>query len=355
MQEPCGCHLSRPGRRVIVERETSLVIEQSDRLFIWPRRARLETTGHAAKFWTVRHCAQRPDQADAGNPSLSLSRSPELIEMASSLPPPSPAAAAVAPHLTPVVHTLTTPDLVPILRRSKLESMSELLGAFESSVERVTVRSTNYEPRQLHRFGVKFVERPLPPWFEDKVGGGAAVGARARSGTVGSARGRPHDGQPGSPLLSRTSLSTPAAHQTPQTPQTPFSWPTQTERDELFLDSLSSAVSSNIDTWLAQTGREELDVRGKRPKRRLPEIGEDVEPEVDPDEGWQGRSIEALTPWYAAMRDGVLKRREMVEWDTFAWPVACTCIWTSSRLKNKSLIARLIQAFSRSRPRILTP
>jgi hypothetical protein len=208
---------------------------------------------------------------------------------------------------TPIIHAFTTSDLAPILARSGLgPSITTLLEPFESSVERVNVRSSNYEPRLLPRFAVKFVERPLPAGFGEAVEEGVVMQHhRTRSGTVGTA-GEPFAMAPAPPAVTTPTLQ---YH------------PLQAERDELFLDSLSSLISQKVDGWIGQEGRAELSVRGSKARRR----GEDVDTreEGDSDEGWQGRRVEALTPWYAAMRDEVLKRREMVEWDTFAWPVGC--------------------------------
>lgn len=236
-----------------------------------------------------------------------------------SLPPPTPAALAIAPHFAPVIHTFATPELSSILARSKLGTVSQLLAAFENGVDRVNVRSTNYETRTLPRFPVHFVERTLPQGWVEAIGGGAVTSQRTRSGTVGSVAGH----SPAITGLTPNTIGNVAAG-TPATPQTSFSWPNQAERDELYLDSLSSLISSQVETWTHQTGREELDVREARPRPRMPDEGEEEPaPRIEPDEGWQGRSIDSLTPWYAAMRDEVFKRREMVEWETFAWPVGC--------------------------------
>ncbi|KAK4054931.1 hypothetical protein OIV83_000855 [Microbotryomycetes sp. JL201] len=265
-----------------------------------------------------------------------------------SLPPPSAAALTVQPHLAPIIHTFTSPDLQPILRRSHFDSMSHMLSAFEASVERVQVRSTTYEPRQLPRFPVKFVERPLPNWFETKIGGTASSSGRPRSSTVtssasaGSHQQTPQVAGHSTPQHPNSQVMAHTAQQlAPSTPQTPFSWPSQAERDELFLDSLSSTVGANLKGWISQTGREELEVHGARPKPRLPDLGEEAQPVIEDDEGWQGRSIESLTPWYAAMRDQVLKRREMVEWDTFAWPVGCLLALSTSHPDPMNALASL--------------
>ena len=219
-----------------------------------------------------------------------------------SLPPPTPQSALLGRHLAPLLYNYSTPDLLPILARSSFSSVAHLLEAFQGGVEKVGVRSVNYEQRMLARFPVKFVERALPAgWGEERTG-------RGRSGTLGahSAAGTPQ-------------------RQAPPPPSTPFNVPTPAERDELFLDSLSSSLPARVDSWLQQTGREELNVQGVKLKRRLAVDGEENVPEeeAEQDEGWKGRTIENLTPWYAAVRDEVFRRREMVEWETFGWPVGC--------------------------------
>ncbi|ORY80223.1 ER-golgi trafficking TRAPP I complex 85 kDa subunit-domain-containing protein [Leucosporidium creatinivorum] len=232
-----------------------------------------------------------------------------------SLPPPTPQAQLISPHFSPILHTFTTPDLYPILARSNLQNTAHLLSAFQDSVDKVTVRSTNYEPRLLPRFGVRFVERELPKgWGAEE---GARGGGRQRSASTAATPGR-------TPLQS---------FEQPTTPMTPAHQPTPAEQDELFLDSVSSLLIQRTDSWLAQTGREELDVRGVQPRRRVAEREEGEgkgEVEEEEDEGWKGRSVESLTPWYKGMRDEVLRRREMCEWETFGWPVACVLALSTS-------------------------
>mgnify|MGYP001559610672 CR=1 FL=1 len=231
---------------------------------------------------------------------------------ASSSPAPQ-----VLPSRAAIIHTFSTPDLLPILARSGLPSFQALLAPFDT-IDRVNVRSSTYEARLLARFSVRFVERALPAGFGNAVGEGTVMGHhRARSGTVSSlaaAGGLPLMPSPGEPSPAPATSPLP-----PPTPSTPFYQPNQAERDELFLDSLSSLISQRVDGWIGQTGREELAVRASKGQKR----GEEPESQVEADEGWEGRSTEALTPWYTTMRDEVLRRREMVEWETFSWPVGC--------------------------------
>ncbi|KAK4704695.1 trafficking protein particle complex subunit 8, partial [Phenoliferia sp. Uapishka_3] len=224
----------------------------------------------------------------------------------------SPAAASISPHLAPLIHTFSTPDLLPILARSSFTSLSDLLSPFETSVERVTVRTSTYDPILIPRFTVRFVERQLPAAFAQATQG--AAGTRARSATIGPGQ---------TPNL--------APDLVPTTPNTPFQPPTQGERDELFLDSLASLISQRVDGWIGETGREELAVRKvKKGKAKYSEEGFAAEVAEEFEEGWKGRPIERLTPWYAAMRDEIFRRREMVEWETFAWPVGCLLALSTS-------------------------
>ena len=230
--------------------------------------------------------------------------------------------ASVSPHLSPTVHTFATPDLNPILARSGFASLSDLLSPFETGVERVQVRTSTFETVLVPRFTVRFVERQLPPAFAHLTSGAG----RAKSGTGASNGGGPMPVVSGAGLPHMPSAQEPGGGGSgPSTPPTPFQTPSHGERDELFLDSLSSQISQRVDGWIAHAQDGELAVRRiKRLKVLSRDEGEpelEVEPEVD--EGWKGRPIERLTPWYAAMRDEIFRRREMVEWETFAWPVAC--------------------------------
>ena len=230
------------------------------------------------------------------------------------------AAALIAPFLSPIVHTFTTLDLTEILSRSQIPSFSALLAPFESGVEKVSIRTSSYESRLLPRFSVRCVERSLPDGFGHTVDAGATPNPqRRRSSSLATpfSGGLPHMPSPaepqGSPLPPLPTALTTSTN-------LPFLPPSQAQRDELFLDSLSTLINDNADAWIDPAVRPELRVRGAREKRR----GADAELLTLEDEGWKGKSIEELTPWYATMRDQVLRRREMVEWETFAWPVGCT-------------------------------
>lgn len=237
----------------------------------------------------------------------------------------------LSPHLVPMIHTFSTPDLIPILARSNLPSMSSLLSAFESGVERVTVRSSTYEAKLVPRFPVRFIERSLPIGFGDAVGEGSVMGHHNRrastagqSPQIGSSN-LPHFPSALEPSPSESTIASPPQQQQQLSQEhhrvsISFSQPTQAERDELFLDSLSSLISQKAEGWIVNNGKEELAVRANtRAKRKGEEEGGSERGPVD--EGWEDRRIEELTPWYTSMRDEILKRREMVEWETFAWPV----------------------------------
>lgn len=223
--------------------------------------------------------------------------------------------ASILNSKSPCVHVFSTPELDAALSRSSLPTLASLLSPFQSGVERVTVRlASGYEQKVLPSLGVQFVQRVLPPAFGDETAGAAA--GRRRSSTLTNLVGAP---------------ASPAVH-TPATPSTPYAWPTQADRDELFLDSVGEELGRRAEAWLAEPGRAELSVQSKRARRR-PKAEDDVadgeeegsvfERVGEVDEGWQGRAVEELTPWFATVRDQVLGRREMVEWESFNQPVAC--------------------------------
>jgi hypothetical protein len=233
---------------------------------------------------------------------------------------------AVAPHFCPLINTFATSDLIPILRRSAIHSLSQLLAPFESGIEKVTVRSSTFEAKTLSRFNVRFIERQLPESFGQDVEAGIDMHQqRRRSSTLSVAGKAGHTSTLTSPTpndstSTLTSTITAASVLSPGPPSTPFLPPTSAQRDELFLDSVSSLVSQRVDSWLNEPNRRELSVALESNRNKAlsdKSRGSSIE-----DEGWKGASIESLTPWYATMRDEVLKRREMVEYDTFGWPVA---------------------------------
>jgi hypothetical protein len=242
--------------------------------------------------------------------------------MSTSYPPNS-----ILQSKSPLVHVFSTPELDPILARSGFPSLTSFLSAFESGVEKVTVRlASGYEQRILPRFGVHFVQRALPPGFGDEAAAGAGGGVNG----LGRRRSSTTTSNPLNPT--NNNLAPSPAVNTPATPSTPYRWPTQAERDELFLDSVGSDLARRADEWLNQPEQAELTVQPKKARRR-PRAEDDVlegeegggvfDEEREVDEGWQGRGVDRVTPWYAAVRDKVLERREMVEWETFGQPVAC--------------------------------
>ena len=233
--------------------------------------------------------------------------------MSTSYPPNS-----ILQSKSPLVHVFSTPELDPILARSAFTSLTSFLAPFEQGVEKVTVRlASGYEQKVLPRLGVHFVQRTLPPGFGNETAAGAVNGRRRSSITASN------------PL---SQLNHTFAPSTPATPATPYAWPTQAERDELFLDSVGSVLASRADEWLTKDHQPELTVQPKRARRRPRgeddaaeggDVGGVFEEQENLNEGWQGRGVDQVTPWYAAVRDKVLERREMVEWESFGQPVAC--------------------------------
>ncbi|GAA5861311.1 hypothetical protein JCM1840_005328 [Sporobolomyces johnsonii] len=266
---------------------------------------------------------------------------------------PTPAAESIAPHLCPLLHSFTTPDLARSLARSNLPNLTALLNPFQSSVHRVTVRSTSYEPRLLPTLSLQLVERQLPPGWDDALAGPATdtAGGRARSGSVRRDRANTGAAAGGLPRFPSALEPNPTQEPTPSTPTTPFAFPSQAERDELFLDSVASMIASRVDPWIAHSAAPELHVRGVTFKARLRDDEEDKgtqEEDNDKEEGWEGKSTDELTPWYAAMRDEVFKRREMVEWETFGWPVGCLLALSTSHPDPLNALSALWELTSRA-------
>lgn len=216
-------------------------------------------------------------------------------------------AALVQPHFSPPVHLFATPDVQLSLERNRIPSLAAFLSPFlGTGLERVQIRKpSNYDQHTLDRLQTHLVDRPLPPSFLDASQGTPAVGSsRARSG----------------------SILGPAAHPGLSTPATPFVFPSQAERDALFLDSLGENVARKVENWVGEPSRRELRVKaGVRIPRSFadPEDGAGPARKDADDEGWEGRTAEELCPWFEEVKREVYRRREMVEWETFGWPVAC--------------------------------
>ncbi|GAA6061352.1 hypothetical protein JCM10212_004833 [Sporobolomyces blumeae] len=223
-------------------------------------------------------------------------------------------------HFVPLLHTVTTPDLERLLSDRNLASTAHLLEPFAASVKNVSVRSPNYEPRTLSSFPVKLVERDLPPgWDATLVSASETARDRARSGSMRRDRSFDPAQQPNV-----------ARHASPVPPAPPTS---QAQRDELFLDSLSSEVAANVEYWVADPNLPTLSVRPVVSRKQLYDVEGNPVPSTNDDridEGWEGKSVDELTPWYAALRDEVFERREMVEWETWGWPVGCVLALSTS-------------------------
>ncbi|GAA5859599.1 hypothetical protein JCM8547_006157 [Rhodosporidiobolus lusitaniae] len=225
----------------------------------------------------------------------------------------SAGAQLVRDALCPTLHVFTSPDASSSLHRNHLPSFSALLSPFESSVDRIQVRSVSYTPTTLPRFPFACVERPLPPSFNAP----------------------PH------PQPSSSTLPAPAqaGGAQPATPVTPFAYPSQTERDELFLDQLGASLSSSIPSLLSSATPPPTVTLS--PVSLRPRPGDDSEGggggqfeksgvREDEEKEWRGETPDELAPWYKEMRESVLKRREMVEWETFSWPVGCLLVLSTS-------------------------
>ncbi|KAM0755961.1 hypothetical protein T439DRAFT_376232 [Meredithblackwellia eburnea MCA 4105] len=235
-------------------------------------------------------------------------------------------ARAISGYLCPVVQCLNTPELDTILARSNIDNVAHLLAPFHSSVEKLTVRSANLDPIHFNKFNLHFTIRNLPKTWNAITQGTPATSTHTHHS---------------SPTAQSASQSGAAASNT-----------TQQERDELFLDHIAQSIATSVDTWINQTGREELTVRKHfRPKHTFPDDEQQQQHQQQPtssteegeleDEGWQGRPLDRLTPWYALLRDEVFRRRDMIPHDTFNWPVACVLALSTSNPDPLNALAAL--------------
>ncbi|BGP44635.1 hypothetical protein JCM10450v2_000449 [Rhodotorula kratochvilovae] len=216
----------------------------------------------------------------------------------------SPAAPLLHAALAPTLHCFHTDELGQALARNHLGSFADLVHPFlaRPGQDRIQLRlPSTYDQHAVDRFPLHLVHRPLPPAF------------------------------PATP-----------AHQAPPTPATPFLPQSQAERDDLFLDALGAQVTARVDSWLAQPGSDELHVRLPSPRPR-PGDGDEATsaPVADEDEGWRGRRVDALAPWYALVRDSVLARRDLVPHESFAHPVGVLVALSTSHPDPLNALAAL--------------
>ncbi|GAA6031924.1 hypothetical protein JCM8097_003339 [Rhodosporidiobolus ruineniae] len=260
-----------------------------------------------------------------------------------------PAGSLLTPHLAPTLHCFTSPELSPTLHSNGYADITQLLSPLiHDATRQITTRSPSYHNTLFPSFPISLVHRPLPPSF-----GHSPQHTRTRSGSLAQ--------------QAPAALSPAAA--TPSTPLTPFTYPDQTDRDELFLDAVGATIAHKVDNeWLAPTNPNrprELDVRPEW-ARKNKTVGADEAEEgaekrgEDEDEGYDGadQSVEDLAPWFRELRDQVFARREMVEWETFAWPVGCLLALSTSSpdpLNALSLLWELTSPASLFSPRAYPP
>ncbi|GAA6018193.1 hypothetical protein JCM11491_005627 [Sporobolomyces phaffii] len=210
-------------------------------------------------------------------------------------PPPPPLA-----FTRPLVHVLSTPDLNRVLSSSNFASLSAVLEPFASSsatvrrspaLNNVQVRTPpNHEPRTVRHFSIEFRDRPLAPATRVALERGAAAASSAMERQDSSLAG---------------SVS-------------------QSERDVLFLDQLSTRIISNHSTSTSRPPEIRLDpVTLHRTKRRYDLEGNPLPERPAREEEWESKTLDDLAPWYASFRQDIFARREMVEYETWGWPVGC--------------------------------
>ncbi|GAA5949848.1 hypothetical protein JCM3765_007713 [Sporobolomyces pararoseus] len=211
-------------------------------------------------------------------------------------PPPVPS------FTRPLIHTITTPDLETLLSSSSnLNSISSLLYPFSSSCSKsptlnnVQIRTPpNHEPRIIKHFSIEFKEKLLPLGWDTTTGGG--VGMRRQ----------------GSNNPSNNNMS-------------------QGEKDELYLDQLSEKIIKQTTLSASPPPPEiKLDPTNLYPKKQQYDLqGNKLDPSTTTttttttEEEWENKTLDDLTPWYKLFRQQVFKRREMVEFETWGWPVGC--------------------------------
>lgn len=211
-----------------------------------------------------------------------------------------PSASLLTPHLSPTLSLFSSPDLDAALLSHAIPDLLSLLTPFHSSVNKLHLRTATYSQTFVPSFPIHLHHRTLPPSF-------------------------PNPDPPVGRHRSASLLHTPASAAVPHTPSTPFAYPSQNDRDDLFLDSLGEHLSRRVDHWLADPHTlPELNVRGVKLRPRLGEELEEKERKEENElEGCEGRTAEELMPWFKALKDETFARREMVDWETFNWPIGC--------------------------------
>jgi len=192
-------------------------------------------------------------------------------------------------YTDPIVTTYTTPELSSILSRSNFSSLSQLLSPFShsSSTSPIQLRSPNYDTRTVPSFPLHYQSKPLPINWD---------------------------------TTSTSKQSSLTLTPNPQS-QSPGGLG---QSDEIFLDLLSTSISSKIDSIYLSSPppllqlspsppivKQLYDLEGTplptptRDSRLLPEGGD-------------------LTPWYSAFKEKVFERKESNPFESWNWPICCT-------------------------------
>ncbi|GAA5899344.1 Trs85p [Sporobolomyces salmoneus] len=196
----------------------------------------------------------------------------------------------------PLIHTLCTPDLDALLSSANFDSLASLLSPFGSSplqspaLNNVQVRTPpNHEPRLLPHFPIEFKHRSLPSDFDAAASPGTSLAMRRE----GSLNGNVSQGQ----------------------------------KDELFLDQLSTRISSSSLRSTTFPPEIHLDPTDLWPSKQQYDLEGTPLPERRSNERagleWESKTLDELTPWYKHFRDEVFRRRELVEYETWGCPVGC--------------------------------
>lgn len=214
--------------------------------------------------------------------------------------------------LSPRVAVLSSPEVDRVVQINSIPDLPTLLRPFESSVERLSVRTSQLETRVCDRFPLRFDPYAL---FNPDV-------ARAISSSSSQPAPRPS-----------------AVGQS----------------HEELLDRVNHLIASNIKKWDAQVPRLESNA-GQVPQETAQQGDEEEHKEKSRqvlDETLvklQRGSLEETTPWFAAVQQLVFGQRTVAKHETFGHPVAVLLAVSSASPDPMNDFAKLYEATSHPSP-----
>lgn len=226
--------------------------------------------------------------------------------------------------LAPRIAVLSSPDVDEVLAPNNIHNLSDFLKPFQSSIEGVTVRTSQLETRHCKSFPLSFED--LEKFLPTQATSNQTLFTPADIvGSPQSQQGTPHKNSNHKPAYTRP---------------------------EVILDAVSARISSKSKAlWEnpdIRTPQQTHTRQHKRNKSSVCDVDAGLSSSSE-ESAWEdldryrNTKIEYLTPWFTDMRDLVLGTRHVEEHETFGHPVAIVLAVSSSSSDPMNAFASLYE------------